>query len=40
LAEREIEVDHTLPSDTGALVSCIVSPGFDLEGFELFPGAP
>ena len=31
---------RTLPSDTDALVSCIVSPGFDFEGFELFPGAP
>ncbi|MGZ4734996.1 MAG: cupin domain-containing protein [Acidimicrobiia bacterium] len=26
---------RTLPSDTDALVSCVVSPGFDFEDFEL-----
>jgi predicted cupin superfamily sugar epimerase len=28
---------RTLPSDTDALVSCVVSPGFDFEDFKLFP---
>ncbi len=31
---------RTLPSDTDALVSCVVSPGFDFEDFELFAGVP
>ena len=29
---------RTLPADAVALVSCVVSPGFDFEDFELFPG--
>jgi predicted cupin superfamily sugar epimerase len=29
---------RTLVSDTDALVSCLVSPGFDFEDFELAPG--
>ncbi len=28
---------RTLPSDTDALVSCVVSPGFDFADFELSP---
>jgi predicted cupin superfamily sugar epimerase len=30
---------RTLPSDADALVSCVVSPGFDFADFELAPGA-
>ncbi len=30
---------RTLPSDTDALVSCVVSPGFDFADFELAPDA-
>jgi hypothetical protein len=30
---------RTLPSETDALVSCVVSPGFDFEDFELAPEA-
>ncbi len=29
---------RTLPSDRDALVSCVVSPGFDFEDFELVSG--
>ena len=29
---------RTRPSDADALVSCVVSPGFDFADFELFPG--
>jgi len=29
---------RTLVSDSDALVSCLVSPGFDFEDFELAPG--
>jgi predicted cupin superfamily sugar epimerase len=28
---------RTLPSETDALVSCVVSPGFEFEDFELSP---
>ena len=28
---------RTLPSETDGLVSCVVSPGFDFEDFELVP---
>jgi len=28
---------RTLPGDTDALVSCLVSPGFDFDDFELLP---
>jgi uncharacterized protein len=28
---------RTLPSEADALVSCVVSPGFDFDDFELFP---
>jgi predicted cupin superfamily sugar epimerase len=28
---------RTVPSDTDVLVSCVVSPGFDFEDFELAP---
>lgn len=31
------EWQRTLPSDTDALVSCLVSPGFDFDDFELVP---
>lgn len=31
---------RTLPSDDDALVSCVVSPGFDFEDFELHPSSP
>ena len=30
---------RTLPTDHDALVSCIVSPGFDFDDFELASGA-
>ncbi len=30
---------RTLPADSDALVSCVVSPGFDFADFELAPGA-
>ncbi len=29
---------RTLPSDVDALVSCVVSPGFDFDDFDLFRG--
>jgi predicted cupin superfamily sugar epimerase len=29
---------RTIPSDGDALVSCVVSPGFDFDDFELSPG--
>jgi predicted cupin superfamily sugar epimerase len=29
---------RTLPGDDDALVSCLVSPGFDFDDFELAPG--
>jgi hypothetical protein len=31
---------RTLPSDADALVSCVVSPGFDFADFELAPDEP
>jgi predicted cupin superfamily sugar epimerase len=31
---------RTLPSDADALVSCVVSPGFDFADFELLPASP
>jgi predicted cupin superfamily sugar epimerase len=30
---------RTVPGDDDALVSCLVSPGFDFADFELAPGA-
>ncbi|HEX4688061.1 MAG TPA: cupin domain-containing protein [Nocardioides sp.] len=30
---------RTLPAETDALVSCVVSPGFDFDDFELAPDA-
>lgn len=30
---------RTLPTDSDALVSCLVSPGFDFDDFELAPDA-
>lgn len=42
VVQAEIPADvwqRTLPGDTDALVSCIVSPGFDFADFSLVPDA-